>query len=77
MSYTSTSFDSESETPSKLAFDPSGRIIAFPSRSYDIAFDDTMVDQVKDVWRILVGEEVKEEEFMNFEDREGTVEQED
>lgn len=36
----------------------------------DLAFDDSMLDSVEDVWRKIVGPEA--DSFMTFEDREGT-----
>lgn len=49
-----------------------------PSTSLDLAFDDTMLDNVEDVWRTVLGHPARGHEggsdvalsFMAFEDRE-------
>ncbi|KNG50110.1 rab geranylgeranyl transferase escort protein [Stemphylium lycopersici] len=43
-------------------------IIRFPPPSIDLAFDDTVLDNVKDVWQKIMGEESGE--FLVFQDRE-------
>lgn len=50
---------------------PSDSTISFPPPSLDHAFDDALLDMVKEVWKIVQGEEAIDEEFMKFEDREG------
>lgn len=49
----------------------SDRIICFQPSSLDIAFDDGMIDAVKAAWKRLSGDDTRDEEFMNFEDRAG------
>ncbi|KAI1449128.1 GDP dissociation inhibitor-domain-containing protein [Annulohypoxylon stygium] len=44
---------------------------AFPSPSLNLAFDDGCLDAVKDAWKLVVGDENSEDEYMVFEDREG------
>ncbi|XDG07801.1 hypothetical protein ABKA04_007416 [Annulohypoxylon sp. FPYF3050] len=44
---------------------------AFPSPSLNLAFDDGCLDAVKDAWKLVVGDESSEDEYMVFEDREG------
>ncbi|KAI1091358.1 GDP dissociation inhibitor [Rostrohypoxylon terebratum] len=44
---------------------------AFPSPSLNIAFDDGCLDAVKDAWKLVVGDESPDDEYMIFEDREG------
>lgn len=50
-----------------------GRVIRFPPPSLDLAFDDAMIDAVQKVWKTVMGDEAREEDFMQFEDREGTA----
>src|ERR1700742_2771320 len=53
----------------------SSRIMVFPRRPHDIAFDDTVLDTVKGVWKAIVGDEVAaESSFLRFEERESEVE---
>ncbi|EAW08892.1 putative Rab geranylgeranyl transferase escort protein [Aspergillus clavatus NRRL 1] len=49
---------------------PSANILCFPPPSLDLAFDDTLIDVVKDAWRRIVGDDAPDD-FMKFEDREG------
>lgn len=46
-------------------------IYSFPAPSLDLSFDDGMMEQVKGVWKQIVGEGVDESEFLMFEEREG------
>lgn len=55
---------------------PSDTVICFPPPSLDHAFDDALLDMVKEAWKIVLGEEAIDEEFMKFEDREGANEEE-
>ncbi|KAL4924746.1 putative Rab geranylgeranyl transferase escort protein [Aspergillus undulatus] len=48
----------------------SGRVIRFPPPSLDLAFDDSIIDLVKDAWTMVMGDEASKEIFMKFEDRE-------
>ena len=50
---------------------PSDSVICFPPSSLDHAFDDQLLDMVKGAWKTVMGEDAIDEEFMNFEDREG------
>lgn len=49
---------------------PSDNVICFPPPSLDHAFDDSLLDVVKETWKAVMGEEAIDAEFMNFEDRE-------
>lgn len=53
----------------------SDNVICIPPVSLDHAFDDTLLDVVKETWKIVMGEEANDEDFMQFEDREGTDEE--
>ncbi|KAH8431626.1 putative Rab geranylgeranyl transferase escort protein [Aspergillus melleus] len=48
----------------------------FPPPNLDLAFDDSLIDVVKDAWRLVMGAQANESEFMEFEDREGAYEEE-
>ncbi|KAJ9264185.1 hypothetical protein DTO212C5_7244 [Paecilomyces variotii] len=48
-----------------------GRVIRFPPPSLDLAFDDATIDAVQKVWEMVLGDEARDESFMQFEDREG------
>lgn len=47
----------------------------FPPPSLDFAFEDDIVDIVNEAWKKIVGEEVDDDDFMMFDDREGTSDQ--
>ncbi|KAG2419020.1 hypothetical protein HFD88_002124 [Aspergillus terreus] len=57
------------ETPSELTVLPHN-ILAFPPPSLDLAFDDSVLDTVKEAWRLVMGDETAGQEYMVFEDRE-------
>lgn len=50
-------------------------IICFPPPSIDLAFDDATIAHVKAAWKAVMGDNV-DDEFMNFEDREGAYDEE-
>ena len=54
---------------------PSDSVICFPPPSLDHAFDDELLDMVKEAWKTVMGEGAVDEEFMNFEDREGAYDE--
>lgn len=56
--------------------DYSKNIICLPPPSLDVAFDDTMIGVVKAAWKVVMGGNVADEEFMKFEDREGACDEE-
>ena len=49
----------------------SNNVICLPPPSVDLAYDDSMIDLVKAAWKVVMGSEAKDDEFMKFEDREG------
>lgn len=55
---------------------PSSRIILLPDLSPNLVVDDSLLDNIKDAWERIVGEE-KGDGFMVFEDREGLSDDED
>ncbi|RHZ55681.1 hypothetical protein CDV55_104919 [Aspergillus turcosus] len=48
----------------------SANILSFPPPSLDLAFDDALIDTVKDAWKMIMGDQASDD-FMNFEDRKG------
>ncbi|KAL1955598.1 hypothetical protein VTO42DRAFT_8401 [Malbranchea cinnamomea] len=54
----------------------SDQVFSFSAPCLDLAFDDGVVDQVRQVWKIIMGDEVDESQFLVFEDRDGTAEDE-
>ena len=51
-----------------LPTDTDSNIIRFPVPTMDLAFDDAVLDNVKDVWQTIAGEDAGE--FLVFQDRE-------
>jgi hypothetical protein len=45
-----------------------GHILSFPPPSMDLAFDDVILDNVKEVWQKIMGDDAGE--FLSFKDRE-------
>ena len=66
----------ESDASTSLSTEQCDRIFAFPAPCLDLAFDDMMIEQVKKVWKTIMGDDANEDEFLVFEDREGTAEEE-
>lgn len=46
-------------------------VFEFPAPSLSLAFDDGSLDAVKEAWRLVVGPDVPEADYMTFTDREG------
>ncbi|KAJ0424279.1 GDP dissociation inhibitor [Aspergillus carlsbadensis] len=57
----------EGDTPANIV---SGNLVRFPPPSLDLAFDDSVIDLVKDAWIRIMGDEAFSGHFMKFEDRE-------
>jgi hypothetical protein len=53
----------------------SERIISFPPASLELALDDRVIDDVRSVWKMVMGDDVNEDEFLKFEAREGADEE--
>lgn len=47
----------------------SGKVMMFPPASIDLAFDDSILESVKEMWKSIMGDEVEEEDFMKVEER--------
>lgn len=45
------------------------KVLVFPERVHDLAFDDTTLDQVKAVWEVILGDRSKEYDFLRFDER--------
>ncbi|OTB04680.1 hypothetical protein M426DRAFT_150344 [Hypoxylon sp. CI-4A] len=50
---------------------------AFPSPSLSLAFDDESLAAVKDAWKLVMGTDAPEDEYMIFQDREGVGDDDD
>lgn len=70
MRYTQLGHLSNGKTPATIQTH-SPHIFSFPPSSLDLAFEDETVDMIKEAWVKIVGDEVVDNEFMIFEDREG------
>jgi Rab proteins geranylgeranyltransferase component A len=53
----------------RLSADDS-HVLTFRSPSLDLVFDDEVFDSVKEAWRLIMGSEANNNEFMVFPDRE-------
>lgn len=56
---------------------PQEGVFSFPPSTLDLAFDDGVVETVRDAWRFVLGDEAKDEDFLCFPDREGEESEED
>lgn len=52
-------------------------VFSFPAPALDLAFDDGLLDQVKQVWKAVMGDEADENSFLKFDDREGMIDEEE
>jgi hypothetical protein len=50
---------------------------SFPSPSLGLAFNDANLDAVKEAWKLVMGKETPETEYMVFDDREGADAEDD
>jgi Rab proteins geranylgeranyltransferase component A len=48
---------------------PNDDVIMFGSHPYDLAFDDSILEDVKKVWSPIVGTDAADSEFLRFEER--------
>ncbi|KMU91785.1 hypothetical protein CIHG_09658 [Coccidioides immitis H538.4] len=51
------------------------QILVFPSPCLDLEFNDSMIDQVRHVWKDIMGADADENEFLVFENREAAEEE--
>lgn len=59
-----------------LSNDPAQRVVIFPDRTHDLAFDDSILDNVKAAWETVLGERSAEYDFLRFEERREEEEEE-
>lgn len=59
-----------------LTDDPAQRVIVFPDRTHDLAFDDSILDNVKAAWETVLGERSVEYDFLRLEERRDEAEEE-
>lgn len=59
-----------------LTKDPEKRVVIFPDTTHDIAFDDTILDNVKAAWETVLGDRAAEFDFLRFEERRDEGEEE-
>lgn len=50
----------------------SNRILVFPQPPLDLEFNDSMITQVHEIWKEIMGTAADDSEFLSFEDREAT-----
>ncbi|ORY67628.1 GDP dissociation inhibitor [Pseudomassariella vexata] len=62
---------SSSEKAPLIETHGSSTVFSFASTSQTLAFDDSDLDAVKSAWTVAMGSDVREEEYLIFEDREG------
>lgn len=77
------SVDGEAQILYKLCYEQSGGVIPpfraddmnifMPSLTPTLAFDDTILDSVRDTWRRVVGDEVVDTDYMTFLERNGAM----
>lgn len=53
----------------------SKQVISLPSASLELALDDSMIDDVRSVWKTVMDHDVDEDDFLKFEAREGADEE--
>jgi hypothetical protein len=62
-------------TPGSSLHKHSPQTFVFAPRAHDIAFDDGVLDAVKETWETVLGKDTAvESSFLRFEEREGEVE---
>jgi hypothetical protein len=62
--------DSTSGSPILYKSTKSDQILYFTPPSLDLAFEDSIVESVRECWKAVLGEEAQDDMFMTFEDRE-------
>ena len=53
------------------------KVFSFPLPKLDIIFDDGILQNVKEAWKRVLREDARDEDFMNFEGREGVGDDDD
>jgi Rab proteins geranylgeranyltransferase component A len=55
--------------PGQIFSAMAGRVMIFPPPSIDPAFDDSILENVKEIWKRAMGDEADEADFLKFEER--------
>lgn len=55
--------------------DSDSNIIIFPERPHDLTLEDTILDDVKSAWKKILGSRSTEYDFLRFEERRDTEEE--
>ena len=69
--YTQLGRDSDIVNAAQTVEPNAQNIVSFPPPSLDLAVDDSTIDLVKAAWKVVIGDEAVDDQFMDFEDREG------
>ena len=77
MSYVQSGTPVFADNSRPFAQNESGHVMTFPPASLDLAFEDSLIDSVKAVWRRIMGSESEDINFMQFPDHEGMGDDED
>lgn len=54
-----------------------GSILTLPSPSLSLALEDSILEPVREAWKMVMGDAAVEAEYMAFPDREGAAEEDD
>ena len=60
----------DAHVPSPLVPSDYANLLVFQPPSLDLAFDDNVLEQVKAAWKMIMGDDANEEDFMKFQSRE-------
>jgi hypothetical protein len=52
-------------------------VYSFPAPGLDLSFDDGILDQVKQVWKVVMGDDVDDDGYLMFAARESVVDDDD
>jgi len=76
ISYVSNGAGIGAEVSSAFDQDDSGQIITLRPPNIDIAFDDNITEVVRSIWERIMGTEAELSQFMRFEEREQSLDNE-
>ena len=54
--------------PGAIRFGTFDRVMVFPPPSIDLAFDDSILENVKEIWKRVMGDAVEESAFLRFDE---------
>jgi hypothetical protein len=69
--YTHRGHLSNGETRHLTAEGDVSNLYTFPPSSLDLAFEDDALELAKEAWKKVMGDEVDDDDFMKFDDRDG------